>query len=145
MRAFAQLFDVLDRTTSTNAKVLALAEYLRRVPADDAAWALFFLTGRRLKRLLPSRLLHEWTLACTQLPEWLVEESYGSVGDYAETIALLLESNIERRQSWTALASADAAPMQGGLFDEPVAVDTSLAGVGLATWNERRLLPLRDQ
>src|SRR5688572_8537930 len=134
MRAFAQLFDVLDRTTSTNAKVLALAEYLRRVPADDAAWALFFLTGRRLTRLLPRRLLHEWTLACTQLPEWLVEESYGAVGDYAETIALLLESSTERRASWAELAAATGAPVQSGLFDEPVAVDVSVEGVGLAMW-----------
>ena len=102
-------------------------------PADassDCCRVAFFTNGR---------------LPVPQLPEWLVEESYGSVGDYAETIALLLESNIERRQSWAALASADAAPMQSGLFDEPVAVDTSVAGVGLATWIERRLLPLRDR
>ena len=144
MQAFAQLFDVLDRTTSTNAKVAALADYLRRAPADDAAWALFFLTGRRLTRLLPRRLLHVWTLACTQLPEWLVEESYGAVGDYAETVALLLESSTELRPSWVALAAADAAPVQSGLFDAPAVVDTTVAGVGLATWIEGRLLPLRD-
>jgi len=110
MEAFARLFDALDRTTSVNAKVAALVEYFRGAPADAAAWALFFLTGRRLKRLLPSRLLHEWAIACTQLPEWLVEESYGTVGDYAETIALLLESSSEYRQSWAALAAADATP-----------------------------------
>ena len=144
MQAFAQLFDVLDRTTSTNAKVAALVDYFRRAPADDAAWALFFLTGRRLTRLLPRRLLHEWTLACTQLPAWLVEESYGAVGDHAETIALLLESNTERRQSWAALAAAEGAPAQSGLFDEPVAIETTIVGTGLATWIEARLMPLRD-
>ena len=145
MEAFARLFDALDRTTSVNAKVAALVEYFRGAPADAAAWALFFLTGRRLKRLLPSRLLHEWAIACTQLPEWLVEESYGTVGDYAETIALLLESSSEHRQAWAALAAADATPVQGGLFDEAPDVDTPVAGVGLATWIEDRLLPLRDQ
>ena len=50
MEAFARLFDALDRTTSVNAKVAALVEYFRGAPADAAAWALFFLTGRRLRR-----------------------------------------------------------------------------------------------
>ena len=57
MRLFAELYERLDRTTSTNAKVAALAAYFAEAPAEDAAWALFFLTGQRLKRLLPSASL----------------------------------------------------------------------------------------
>jgi DNA ligase-1 len=141
--AFARLFEALDRTTSTNAKVAALTAYLRTAPPADAAWALFFLTGRRLERLLSNRLLHEWTLACTQLPEWLVQESYSLVGDYAEAIALLLEASADRRHVW-AHARPAAAPSQGGLFDEPEeAIDAEVTGVGLATWIEMRVLPLR--
>src|SRR5688572_28303362 len=128
VKRFADLYDAIDRTTSTNAKVAALVEYLSAAPPADAAWALFFLTGQRLKRLLPSRLLHEWTLACTQLPEWLVEESYGSVGDYAETIALLLDADVEHRSSWPSLATTASAPAQRGLFDDPPAVDATVAG-----------------
>ena len=56
MREFADLYARIDATTSTNAKVAALVAYLAAAPPADAAWALFFLTGRRLKRLLPSRL-----------------------------------------------------------------------------------------
>src|SRR5262249_40181940 len=48
-------------------------------------------TGRRFKRLLPSRVLGELALEMTGLPRWLLEECYGSVGDYAETVALLLD------------------------------------------------------
>ena len=144
MEAFARLFETLDRTTSTNAKVAALVEYLHRAPPADAAWALFFLTGRRLLRLLPARLLHEWTLACTQLPEWLVQESYSSVGDYAEAIALLLDASPSRRQDWPALAP-QTTPPQAGLFEEPPpTVDARVEGVGLADWIEQRLLPLRE-
>ena len=55
MRRFADLYDEIDRTTSTNAKVAALVAYLRNAPPADAAWALFFLTGRRLKRHIPTR------------------------------------------------------------------------------------------
>jgi len=94
MKRFARLYDELDRTTSTNAKVAALARYLAEAPPDDAAWALFFLTGRRLTRHLATRLLHEWTLELTALPEWLLEESYAVIGDFAEAIALLLDRRV---------------------------------------------------
>ena len=53
MRRFAQLYERLDRTTSTNNKVAALADYFADAPPADAAWTLFFLTGQRMKRLLP--------------------------------------------------------------------------------------------
>jgi hypothetical protein len=95
MKRFADLYDEIDRTTSTNAKVAALVKYLTEAPPADAAWALFFLTGRRLKRHLPARSMHEWTLELTRLPEWLVQESYSVVGDFAETIALLVDGRAE--------------------------------------------------
>jgi DNA ligase-1 len=145
VEGFARLFDALDRTTSTNAKVAAVVAYLRNAPPADAAWALFFLTGRRLLRLLPTRLLHEWTLACTQLPEWLVQESYGTVGDFAEAITLLLEASLAPRQDWADLVPVSSEPVQSDLFDPPVDdVERQVEGVGLAEWIERRLLPLRD-
>ncbi len=135
MRRFADLYDAIDRTTSTNAKVAAVASYLRDAPPADAAWALFFLTGRRLKRLLPSRLLHEWTLELTALPGWLVQECYAAVGDYAEAIALLLDG---RLQPITIEVQPEGLP-----FDEPAAIDHSVEGVSLAGWIENRIQPLR--
>ena len=53
MKRFALLYDEIDRTTSTNAKVAAMAQYFASAPPADAAWAVFFLTGRRLKRRKP--------------------------------------------------------------------------------------------
>src|SRR5688572_33342294 len=118
MKRFVQLYDEIDRTTSTNAKVAALVAYLREATPADAAWVLFFLTGRRLKRHLPSRLLHEWTLELTGLPEWLVHESYSIAGDYAEAIALLLEGRV-------APMDVSAADRGSGLpFDDPEPIDT---------------------
>ena len=84
MRTFSQLYDALDRTTSTNAKVAALAEYFRRAPPGDAAWAVFFLTGRRLKRVVPSAGLRQWAQEVTGLPEWLLYECYSAAGDFGE-------------------------------------------------------------
>jgi DNA ligase-1 len=145
MKQFADLYSRIDGTTSTNAKVTALVEYLAVAPPADAAWALFFLTGRRLKRLLPSRLLHEWTLELSNLPEWLVRESYAAIGDFAEAIALLLDRRLEPLLPGVvhrdASASANRLP-----FDEPeaLAVDVAIDGVALADWIEHRIIPLRD-
>mgnify|MGYP006285307865 CR=1 FL=1 len=89
MKRFAELFEALDRTTGTNAKLEALADYFRDAEPADAAWAVYFLTGRRLKRLVGTRELRQWTAEHSGLPLWLVEESYEHVGDLAETMALL--------------------------------------------------------
>jgi ATP-dependent DNA ligase len=91
MRRFAELFAALDQTTSTNEKVDAMARYFASAPPPDAAWAVFFLTGRRLKRLLPWAAIGEWTLRVTGLPPWMLEECWSAVGDGAETAALILD------------------------------------------------------
>jgi len=90
VKDFAALFDRLDRTTGTNAKLAALADYFRQASPDNAAWAVYFLTGRRLKRLVNTRELREWTAEASGLALWLIEESYEHVGDLAETMHLLL-------------------------------------------------------
>jgi DNA ligase-1 len=90
MRRFSELYEALDRTTRTNAKVEAMVDYLRTAPAADAAWAVFFLTGKRLKRLISGRQLREWALSCTGLPEWLLADAHAAVGDSAETVTLLV-------------------------------------------------------
>ena len=66
MRRFTALYEAIDQTTSTNAKVAALAAYFRDAPPADAAWAIFFLTGRRLKRVVPSAGLREWAQEVTR-------------------------------------------------------------------------------
>lgn len=97
MKAFTELYVRLDQTNSTNEKVSAMVDYFTAAPADDAAWAIFFLSGNRLKRLLKRQELKNWVLSETGYAEWLLSETYQSVGDLAETIALLLpEPSTER-------------------------------------------------
>ena len=115
MRDFAALYTALDETTSTSAKVHALATYFSSAAPADAAWALNFLVGRRPKRLLRSALLRAWAAEAASIPDWLFEESYQQVGDLAETVSLLV-------------------PDHGSAADEP-----------LATWVEERLEALRGQ
>ena len=90
MKAFAELYDAIDRTTATQGKVAALVSYFRNAPAADAAWAVSFLVGRRPKRLIKSADLRAWAAEAADVPDWLFEESYSQAGDLAETISLLV-------------------------------------------------------
>ena len=89
MRAFTTLFQELDGTTRTGAKLAALERYFRSAPAEDAAWALALLLGKRRRRLITGRRLREICLEGSPLPEWLFEACHSQVGDSAETVALL--------------------------------------------------------
>ena len=105
MRRFAALYEALDATTSTNAKVDAMAAYFRDAAPADAAWALYFLSGRRLKRLIAPRLLAAWVIEETRTPPWLFEECLGVAGDLAETISLLIGDTIRNSCQPPALAA----------------------------------------
>ena len=113
MKRFVQLFAELDATTSTNAKIDALQRYFAQAPARDAAWAVYFLSGGKPRQVVNMGFLAQ--LACREagIPGWLFDESYHTVGDLAETIALVLPRG------------------------------EHVTDLGLAAWVEERLLPLR--
>jgi len=90
VKRFATLFERIDRTTSTNEKVDAMAAYFGTTDDAEAAWALFFLVGLKLKRVLPPGKLGEWALAWSGVPDWLFRECYAAVGDFAELVCLLM-------------------------------------------------------
>ncbi|WP_085715605.1 ATP-dependent DNA ligase [Pseudomonas sp. B28(2017)] len=115
MKAFAELYAELDASTSNNAKLAAMQNYFAQATPEDAAWAVYFLSGGRPRQLVPVRVLRELAVAISGLPEWLFEESYQAVGDLAETISLVLPQASHH--------STD----------------------GLATWVEDKLLPLRGE
>ena len=122
MQAFAALFQQLDDTGSTNAKLQALEHYFREASPGDAAWALALLLGKRRQRLISGRRLREICLASTGLPEWLFEACHAQVGDSAETVTLV----------WQQQPPAACAPLESGETargrDQP-----------LAHWMEERL------
>ena len=105
MRDFTQLFLALENSPGTRARKQLLQAYFRHRSDADAAWALYFLSGRRPKRLLPPSLLRPWVAEEANLPLWLLEEAYHHVGDLAETTALLLPSQ----------TGTDMAPDPGAL------------------------------
>ncbi|PMV86074.1 MULTISPECIES: ATP-dependent DNA ligase [unclassified Pseudomonas] len=115
MKAFAELYAELDATTSSNAKLAAMQAYFAKAAPEDAAWAVYFLSGGRPRQLVPVRVLRELAVEFSGLEPWLFEESYQAVGDLAETISLVLPETLH--------SSTD----------------------GLAVWIEDKLLPLRGE
>ena len=89
MQRAAQLFDEIDSTTSTNAKVDALARYFSEASDEDKIWVIAMLSGRRPRRPVTSTQLRQWIGEMSGISEWLLEHSYHVVGDLAETITLL--------------------------------------------------------
>jgi len=102
MRHFADLINALETTNKTNAKIDAIIDYLERAPDEDKVWFIALFTGKRPKRNVNTNYMKEWALEITQLPYWLFQESYSSVGDLGETLSLILpppEEKIERSLS----------------------------------------------
>ena len=95
MKLFTDLYVELDQTNKTNEKVEAMRFYFERADPHDAAWALYFLSGRKPRQIVPSKKLREWSLELSGIPEWLFQESRDTVGDSAETMALLLPNITE--------------------------------------------------
>lgn len=98
MRRFTDLYLALDGSTRTSDKLAFLTAYFASVPPEDAAWAVYFLTGRKLKRVVGRREIAGAALEATGIPEWLFAASYDAVGDLAETVALLLPETGEEEQ-----------------------------------------------
>ncbi len=95
MRAFTELYMRLDATTKRTEKLTALESYFRSVAAEDAAWALYLFSGRRLIRAISRRRLRSWAAEAASLPGWLIDECYDNVGDLSETLSLIVPSDSE--------------------------------------------------
>jgi DNA ligase-1 len=142
MKEFARLYARLDATTKTNEKVAALREYFTDAQPADGAWAVYFLTGRRLKRLVSTRDLRSWAAEQAGIPDWLFEESYHAVGDLAETVSLVLPPSAQADSRLRLhefvdrylLSLRDASPpqQQATIFE----VWSQLDQVGRFVWNK---------
>ena len=103
MKQFAALVKVLGTSTKTNDKLEALSDYFTVASDKDKVWVIAIFSGRRPRRMVSSALLAEWCMEITSLQPWLFSESYSTVGDLAETIALLLPEQVSSIQGEEAL------------------------------------------
>jgi DNA ligase 1 len=89
-RKFAELVNVLGTSTKTNDKLEALSSFFLTADERDKIWVIAIFSGRRPKRTIKTAMMVKWCLDITGLPDWLFAESYHTVGDLGETIALLI-------------------------------------------------------
>lgn len=92
MKNFAQLIAGLENTNKTLAKKELLIRYFTEADAEDKLWVVALFTGKRPRRPVKSGQMREWCMEIANIPEWLFQESYTSVGDLSETMALLIQN-----------------------------------------------------
>lgn len=90
MKRFSQLYTSLDATTKTTGKTAVLVDYFSEADPADAAWAIYFLSGKKLQRLVSMKLLRTWSAEVAGIEDWMFDECYEVVGDLAEVMALIL-------------------------------------------------------
>ena len=96
LAAFASLVQVLGTSTKTLDKLAALSNYFTVAEDKDKVWVIAIFSGRRPRRAVNVSLLQSWCIELAGIPDWLFAECYHTVGDLAETIALLLPELDER-------------------------------------------------
>ncbi|MDO5705986.1 MAG: cisplatin damage response ATP-dependent DNA ligase [Paracoccus sp. (in: a-proteobacteria)] len=141
MRAFAQLLERLAFTPARNAKLLILRHYLDKTPDPDRGWALAALTGDLKLRAVTPTLLRG--LVAERVDQQLFALSYDFVGDLAETIALIWDSegddDMPLREAVDLLAMTGKAALPAAIAAvlDRLGPSERLAFLKLATGNMR--------
>ncbi len=90
MKRFSELIQQLETSNKTNDKIAALVDYFSNADERDKPYVIAMFTGKKPKRPVNTALLRAWATELSEIPAWLFQESYSSVGDLSETIALVL-------------------------------------------------------
>src|SRR5215203_5644290 len=96
---FSDLVMKLGTSTKTNDKLEALVHYFSVADDKDKVWVIAIFSGRRPKRAVNTTQLATYAVEMINLPFWLFEESYHTVGDLAETITLLLPEKTSKGEN----------------------------------------------
>ncbi len=90
MKRFSQLIQEIELSNKTNDKIASLVSYFNESEEKDKPYVIAMFTGKRPKRSINTNLIKQWAIELSGIPEWLFLESYHTVGDLSETIALIL-------------------------------------------------------
>jgi DNA ligase-1 len=95
MRAFAEMLDRVALTSSRNAKLVLVRDYLKSAPDPDRGWALAALTGDLVFSVAKPAMIRKAVEARVdpQLFRW----SWEFVGDMAETVSLIWPPDPSRK------------------------------------------------
>jgi DNA ligase-1 len=89
-KSFTELYFALSETNRSEEKISLISAYLGDVAAEEFGWTVYLLQGGSCRGPIKTKQLREWAAEVSGVPLWLLEESYGVVGDLAETISLLV-------------------------------------------------------
>ncbi len=90
MERFTQLYLALDRSNRTSDKLEAIRSYFHSAPPEDAIWAVYLFTVRKIGRTITSRQMRTWASEVSGFAPWMLNECYSVVGDLSETLSLLI-------------------------------------------------------
>jgi len=90
LKRFTELIQQLEMSNKTNDKIAALVSYFSTADERDKPYVIAMFTGKKPKRPVPTALIRQWATELSEIPAWLFAESYHSVGDLSETIALVI-------------------------------------------------------
>lgn len=90
LQLFAELVTELSSSTKTNDKLQSLVDYFATGPDEDKVWVIALFSGRRPRRAVNLKLMRQWCIDLAKIPDWLFTECHHTVGDFSETLALLL-------------------------------------------------------
>lgn len=145
MKAFAHLLERLAFTAARNAKLRLLRHYLEATSDPDRGYALAALTGDLKLRAVTPGLLRG--LMAGRVDEQLFAMSYDFVGDLAETIALLWDTDQDQdvpcATRWTFVGDRARGPACGDHRDAGPAWPVAAAGVSEAGDRQHARGPVR--
>ena len=90
MHLFSRLYSKLDQTNSTRDKVKILSNFFEKADFEDAAWTIYIIMGKQKKRLVKRSTLIKALEEVSGYETWIISDAYTTVGDFAETVSLLL-------------------------------------------------------
>jgi DNA ligase-1 len=142
MKRLARLYEAIDASTASSAKVGAIEAMLREGCDEEASWILHVLLGGTIPRTVTARTVARWVREHAGVPDWLFRECHAATGDLGEAIALLIDG-----------AGRDGASADGhgdgltpGDDDAPLQawIETHIGGLALLEPSDQRARVLTD-
>lgn len=90
LNEFANLYRALLIEKDKTSRFILWKNFLDPASDTDKWTALKLLQGYKSKSLVKRNELLAWVMEFTEIADWLIQESYKAVGDWAETFSLLI-------------------------------------------------------
>ncbi|MEK9726996.1 MAG: cisplatin damage response ATP-dependent DNA ligase [Candidatus Margulisiibacteriota bacterium] len=95
MKLFSMALNACLQETKTNLKIKILSDYFKVESNANRVIAFHLLMGESFGRFCLGKWLRLWCADVNGLPEWLINESYESLGDNSETISLCFGQKLD--------------------------------------------------